>query len=161
VTDAADPGWLVGREGGQTVANPQIPDVEETGLTRDEMETAADDLGVDHEGLDDQQLLEQLGVALGELDEDEVDTPPASSEDADSGDADSEAASDEAEAASDEAEDEGDDADGNGDVQSAVGEPIDGPTRDELREELRERDLPVSGTKEELQERLAEATEDG
>jgi hypothetical protein len=149
VTDAADPGWLVGREGGQTVANPQIPDVEETGLTRDEMETAADDLGVDHEGLDDQQLLEQLGVALGELDEAEVDTPPPSSEDPDS------------EAASDEAEDEGDDADGNGDVQSAVGEPIDGPTRDELREELRERDLPVSGTKEELQERLAEATEDG
>jgi hypothetical protein len=149
VTEAVDPGWLDGREGGHAVANPQIPDVEETGLTRDEMESAADELGVDHEGLDDQQLLEQLGVALGQLDEDEVDTPPASSD------------ADDPEDVSDGDVSDGDeDGDESGDVQAAVGEPIDGPTRDDLRDELRELDLPVSGTKEELQQRLAEASED-
>lgn len=34
-------------------------------------------------------------------------------------------------------------------------------TRDELRDELKERDLPVSGTKEELIERLEEADQEG
>jgi hypothetical protein len=118
--------------------NPDIPDVTETDLTRDELEEAAEEVGVDHEGLDDQQLLEQLGVALGEIDEDAVQTPERS----------------DAEAADDEGEDGGDE------VQEAVGEPIDGPTRDELRDELRELDLPVSGTKDELAERLEEAKQD-
>jgi hypothetical protein len=113
--------------------NPEIPDVTETDLTRDELEEAAEEVGVDPEGLDDQQLLEQLGVALGELDEDAVETPERSGSE------------------------EADDEDGGDDVQEAVGEPIDGPTRDELRDELRELDLPVSGTKDELAERLEEA----
>jgi hypothetical protein len=119
--------------------NPDIPDVTETDLTRDELEEAAEEVGVDHEGLDDQQLLEQLGVALGELDEDAVETPEPSG--------------------AEEADDDGGE-DGGDDVQEAVGEPIDGPTRDELRDELRELDLPVSGTKDELAERLEEAKQD-
>jgi hypothetical protein len=122
--------------------NPDIPDVTETDLTRDELEEAAEEVGVDHEGLDDQQLLEQLGVALGEIDEDALETPERS----------------DAEEADDEADDEGEDE--GEDVQEAVGEPIDGPTRDELRDELRELDLPVSGTKDELAERLDEAKQD-
>jgi hypothetical protein len=134
------------------VTQPRIPDVDETDLTRDEMEEVASELGVDPEGLDDQQLLEQLGVALGELDEDQVEAPPASSDEV------GDAGSDDDEPDDDEPDD--DEPDDDGEVQSAVGEPIDGPTRDDLRDRLRELDLPVSGTKDELQQRLAEAGED-
>jgi hypothetical protein len=116
------------------VTEREIPNVDETGITRDEMEVVADDLGVDPEGLDDQELLEELGVALGELDPDDLESASASG-----------------------AGDENDEDDAVSGEQTAVGEPIEGPTRDELREELRERDLPVSGTKEELEERLADA----
>jgi hypothetical protein len=128
--------------------NPEIPDVTETDLTREELEEAAEEVGVYPDGLDDQQLLEQLGVALGEIDEDAVETPDRSND----GDAPEEGDGEDAE--DDDGEDDG------GDVQEAVGEPIDGPTRDELREELRELDLPVSGTKDELAERLEEAKQE-
>jgi hypothetical protein len=109
------------------------PRFEDTGLSRDDLEEAADELGVEHEDVDDQALLERLGVELGELD------PP----DGETGT---------------EAEDVDDDADD--DEQAAPGEPIEGRTRDELRDELRDRGLPVSGSKAELAERLREADED-
>jgi hypothetical protein len=101
------------------------PRFEDTGLSRDDLEEAADELGVEHEDVDDQALLERLGVELGELD------PP---DDGDGG-----------------REDDGE--------QTAPGEPIEGRTRDELRDELRDRGLPVSGSKSELEERLREADE--
>jgi hypothetical protein len=141
------------------VTEPEIPDVNETDLTREEMEAAAEELGVEADGLDDQQLLEQLGVALGELDEDDVETPERPEGDGDEGDDGDDGDAEDAEDG-DEGDEDGDDDENGGDEQRAVGEPIDGPTRDELRDELRERDLPVSGTKDELAERLAEATED-
>jgi hypothetical protein len=140
------------------VPEPDIPDVNDTDLTREEMEAAAEELGVEADGLDDQQLLEQLGVALGELDEDDVETPerPDGDDDDGGGDEDDDGDGDDDE----DEDDDGGDGETGGDEQRAVGEPIEGPTRDELRDELRERDLPVSGTKDELAERLAEATED-
>jgi hypothetical protein len=97
---------------------PAIPRFEDTGLTRTDLEEAADELGVEHDGVGDQRLLERLGVELGELDADQVDDGP--------------------------------------EEQPAPGEPIQGPTRDELREELRQRGLPISGTKAELAQRLAD-----
>jgi hypothetical protein len=143
--------------------NPEIPDVTETDLTREELEEAAEEVGVYPDGLDDQQLLEQLGVALGEIDEDAVETPDRSNDGGAPEEGDGEDGEDDDGEDDDGEDDDGEDDDGEddgGDVQEAVGEPIDGPTRDELREELRELDLPVSGTKDELAERLEEAKQE-
>jgi hypothetical protein len=164
------------------VADTGIPDVDETDLTREEMEEVAAECGVDPDGLDDQQLLERLGVALGEIDESELDDPddddgrpsgaglrakvaarlegaadrlrPAGAEPPDDPEADDEDGA--GRAAADEA-DEGDEADEDPSEQTLPGEPIEGPTRDEIRDELRELGLPVTGTKDELQERLDQA----
>jgi hypothetical protein len=137
--------------------NPEIPDVSETDLTREELEEAAEEVGVDPDGLEDQQLLEQLGVALGEIDEDAVETPDRS--DAEGTPEEEDGEDDDGDDDENDEDDEDDEDDGS-DVQEAVGEPIDGPTRDELRDELRELDLPVSGTKDELAERLEEAKQE-
>jgi hypothetical protein len=216
------------------MAEQEIPDVGETDLTRDELEEAAEEVGVDPDGLDDQELLERVGVALGVVDEDAVDAPSADAEtDQPDDDRDDDGPTptattrtrtarrrNDAEGAEDEDGDDGsDDGDGrlaglrsagrlgarrcradrvrpDGDdeeptstdrlggklgrrcravtrprragerprpvtaTQAAVGEPIDGPTRDELRDQLRDLDLPVSGSKEELAARLAEAQEE-
>jgi hypothetical protein len=117
------------------VAKQDIPKVEDTDLTRDEMEEVAEELDVAAEGLDDQALLEQLGVALGAVDADAV---PSSS------------ASGGTQGA--EEVDDGDD-----DEEQDAGQRFEDMTRAELRDELRERDLPVSGNKSALVERLVEA----
>jgi hypothetical protein len=121
-----------------------VPRFEDTGLSRDDLEEAAEELGLDHEELDDQALLERLGVELGELTPDQVSDQAAPSDDEE--DRDEEDIDDPLDPAAI-AEDE----------QPAPGEAIEGPTRDELRDQLRERGLPVSGTKAELAERLADA----
>jgi hypothetical protein len=52
---------------------PAIPRVEETGLERDDLTSAAEELGIDgFESLDDQQLFEQIGLQLGEISEDQL-----------------------------------------------------------------------------------------
>jgi hypothetical protein len=111
------------------------PRFEDTGLSRDDLEEAADELGVEHEDVDDQTLLERLGVELGQLD-----PPDDEGDDGSQGDTEDDGAAD-------------------GEEQAAPGEPIEGRTRDELRDELRDRGLPVSGSKSELEERLREADE--
>jgi hypothetical protein len=116
------------------VAKQDIPKVEDTDLTREELEEVAEELDVAAEGLDDQALLEQLGVALGAVDADAV---PSSSASGDTQEA-------------EEVED------GDGEEQDA-GQRFEDMTRAELRDELRERDLPVSGNKSALVERLVEA----
>jgi hypothetical protein len=121
-----------------------VPRFEDTGLSRDDLEEAAEELGLDHEELDDQALLERLGVELGELTPDQVSDQAAPSDDEE--DRDEEDIDDPLDPAAI-AEEE----------QPAPGEAIEGPTRDELRDQLRERGLPVSGTKAELAERLADA----
>jgi hypothetical protein len=125
-----------------------IPRFEDTGLRREDLEEAAEELGLDHEDVDDQTLLERLGVELGQLEPDQLSDPAD---------------------ASDEPDDDGEDGDEEDiddpldpeaiaeEEQEAPGAAIEGPTRDELREQLRERGLPVSGTKAELAERLADA----
>jgi hypothetical protein len=235
----------------------EIPDVDQTDLTREELEEVAEEVGVDADGLDDQELLEQLGVALGAIDEQQdddsderasdedgesegegedadedgegedgdedgegedgdgqaaaaeddatqdadeddatqdADEDDESEDEADEGDADGRLAglrariasrldgaadrirpgghddgsSDEGAEARDEEDDDGGDDGGDDDrddredrddsgEQRAVGEPIEGPTRDELRAQLAELGLPVSGTKDELARRLTEA----
>ncbi|MEX1177237.1 MAG: SAP domain-containing protein [Nitriliruptor sp.] len=170
-----------------------IPDVDDTDLTREEMEEVAAEYDIDTDDLDDQELLEELGVALGELDPDDVDggagdsggsgggvrgrvasglgsaaekVRPSSSDDRsddtddddEGGDADE--ADDAAAADADDGGDEGDAEDG-ADEQTLPGEPIKGPTRNELRDRLRELGLPLSGTKDELQQRLDEAEQGG
>jgi hypothetical protein len=116
------------------VAKQDIPKVEDTDLTREELEEVAEELDVAAEGLDDQALLEQLGVALGAVDADAV---PSSS----------------ASGGTQEAE-EVEDGDG---AEQDAGQRFEDMTRAELRDELRERDLPVSGNKSALVERLVEA----
>jgi hypothetical protein len=116
------------------VAKQDIPKVEDTDLTREELEEVAEELDVAAEGLDDQALLEQLGVALGAVDADAV---PSSSPSGGTQEA-------------EEVED------GDGEEQDA-GQRFEDMTRAELRDELRERDLPVSGNKSALVERLVEA----
>jgi hypothetical protein len=122
-----------------------IPRFEDTGLRREDLEEAAEELGLDHEDVDDQTLLERLGVELGELEPDQVSDPvDASDRPADE----------------DDEEDIDDPLDPEAiaeEEQAAPGAEIEGPTRDELRAQLRERGLPVSGTKAELAERLADA----
>lgn len=168
------------------MTNTDIPDVGDTDLTRQELEEVAGECGIDPEGLDDQELLERLGVALGEIDDAEV-PDDATDGDRDDGQAsgsglrakvaaalqgaadrlrpadedpseeartdDTGAAEDSEEAQSDEDDADADDAS----EQTLPGEPIEGPTRDELRDELRELGLPVTGTKAELEERLDQA----
>jgi chemotaxis protein histidine kinase CheA len=52
---------------------PAIPRVEETGLDRDDLTSAAEELGIDgFESWDDQQLFEQIGLQLGEISEDQL-----------------------------------------------------------------------------------------
>lgn len=173
------------------MADTDIPDVGDTDLTRDELEEVADDLGIDPEGMDDQQLLERLGVELGELDADETrPADPDDEKDGDDGDReagpsprtsgsetsrrlrakvadrlrgaadrvlpDSEAGSEEPEDP-DEADGPAEDEDGPDETQPLPGEPIEGPTRDDLRERARDLGLSVTGTKDELQERIDEA----
>lgn len=168
------------------MTNTDIPDVGDTDLTRQELEEVAAECGIDHEGLDDQALLERLGVALGEIDEAEVGDDgedgdredgggsgyglrakvaaslqgaadrlrPADEERSDEdGSDDSGAAEDSEGAQSDEVDEAADDAS----EQTLPGEPIEGPTRDEIRDELRELGLTVTGTKDELEERLDQA----
>jgi hypothetical protein len=122
-----------------------IPRFEETGLRREDLEEAAEELGLDHEDVDDQTLLERLGVELGELEPDQISDPV--DVDDEPADEDDEEDIDDPLAPEAIAQEE----------QAAPGEAIEGPTRDELRAQLRERGLPVSGTKTELAERLAEA----
>jgi hypothetical protein len=120
-----------------------VPRYEDTGLSRDDLEEAAEELGLAHEELDDQALLERLGVELGELDPDQVSDQASRPEDVEDDEEDIDDPLDRDAVAEEE--------------QAAPGEAIEGATRDELRAQLRERGLPVSGTKAELAERLAEA----
>jgi hypothetical protein len=51
----------------------QVPDVTETDLERSDLEEAARELGIDEfDDLEDQELFERIGVALGEIDLDEL-----------------------------------------------------------------------------------------
>lgn len=51
-----------------------VPDVSETDLEREDLEEAANELGLEvSDDLDDQELLERIGLALGELEEEDVD----------------------------------------------------------------------------------------
>jgi hypothetical protein len=118
-----------------------IPRFEDTGLRREDLEEAAEELGLDHEDVDDQTLLERLGVELGELQPEQISDPVEPSDEHDEEDIDDPL---DPETIADE-------------EQTAPGEAIEGPTRDALRAQLKERGLPVSGTKAELAERLAEA----
>jgi hypothetical protein len=115
------------------VAKKSIPDVEQTDLSRGELEEVAEELEVDAEGLSDQELLEQLGVALGMVDPDDIGSSPGGAGGSGAG----------------------------SDEQGTDDEALENMTRDELREQLRARDLPVSGNKAELRKRLVEADEDG
>jgi hypothetical protein len=130
------------------MATSEIPKVTETDLDRDDMTEAAEELGVDdHERLDDQELFEELGRRLGEIEDGS--SQPDKSED--------EQRTDVASRVSEQAR---------GAAPPSGPDPQD-MTRDQLREELRELGLPVTGTKPELLERVetartaaAEATRD-
>lgn len=172
------------------VTDIEIPDVDDTDLSREELEEVAADCGVDPEGLDDQELLERLGVALGEFDESQLEEARRQRSATGSTDETRERGGDPEEdvrtvdalrakvatalsaaaaRVTPRGESSDDDADGvgragggrsargAGATQSAPGEPVDGPTRDELRDELRALGLPVTGTKDELLDRLEEA----
>ena len=114
------------------MASTEIPRVDDTDLDRDDLVEAAEELDLDHESLGDQELFEELGRRLGEIDE--------------------EAAGDDGEA-SEQAEDVAEEAPN----PDQIREELEGRTRDQVRNELRELGLPVSGSKSELIERLAAA----
>ena len=117
-----------------------IPDVESTDLTRQEMEEVAKEYDIDPEGLEDQELLERLGVGFGELDESQVGDRGAGTNGAQ---------------ARQGRQRDGEDEDPS--EQRLPGESVEGLTRNELRDQLRELGLPVTGSKAELQQRLDEA----
>jgi hypothetical protein len=114
------------------MASTEIPRVDDTDLDRDDLVEAAEELDLDHESLGDQELFEELGRRLGEIDEE-----PAG----DGGEA------------SEQAEDVAEEAPN----PEQIREELEGRTRDQVRNELRELGLPVSGSKSELIERLAAA----
>jgi hypothetical protein len=114
------------------MASTEIPRIDDTDLDRDDLVEAAEELDLDHESLGDQELFEELGRRLGEIDEE-----PAG----DGGEA------------SEQAEDVAEEAPN----PEQIREELEGRTRDQVRNELRELGLPVSGSKSELIERLAAA----
>jgi hypothetical protein len=114
------------------MASTEIPRIDDTDLDRDDLVEAAEELDLDHESLGDQELFEELGRRLGEIDEE-----PAG----DGGEA------------SEQAEDVAEEAPN----PDQIREELEGRTRDQVRNELRELGLPVSGSKSELIERLAAA----
>jgi gas vesicle protein len=87
---------------------PAIPRVEETGLERDDLTSAAEELGIDgFESWDDQQLFEQIGLQLGEISEDQL--SEAAEQAQETAEDTAEQAEDAAEGAADEAEDTAED----------------------------------------------------
>jgi hypothetical protein len=136
------------------MATTQIPRVDDTDLDRDELVEAAEELDIEHESLDDQELFEELGRRLGEIEDD-----------AGSGAEDAEAAAEDAEATAEDAGEQAQSAASSAasTASEAVPDPeelqeeLAGRTRDQVRDELRDLGLPVSGTKGELVERLAAA----
>jgi hypothetical protein len=91
----------------------QVPDVRETDLERSDLEEAAQELGLDEiEELDDQELFERIGVALGEIDLDELEasTREEVEEAVDRADEAGDQAEDAAEQAAEEGEDAAEDA---------------------------------------------------
>jgi hypothetical protein len=143
----------------RTMATTQIPRVDDTDLDRDDLVEAAEELDIEHESLDDQQLFEELGRRLGEIDDD----APSGAEDAAESveDAAGAGGSGEAEEAAEQAESATSSAAST--ASESVPDPeelheeLQGRTRDQVRDELRELGLPVSGTKTELVERLVAA----
>jgi hypothetical protein len=89
----------------------QVPDVTETDLERSDLEEAARELGIDDfDELEDQELFERIGVALGEIDLDELeDAAEQVDESADDAGDEAEETADEAEETAEDAVDEADD----------------------------------------------------
>jgi hypothetical protein len=86
----------------------QVPDVTETDLERSDLEEAARELSLDDvDDLSDQELFERIGVALGEIDIDELEEAQQATDGAEDA---ADEAEDEAEDATDEAGDEAEDA---------------------------------------------------
>jgi hypothetical protein len=87
----------------------QVPDVRETDLERSDLEEAAQELGLDEiEELDDQELFERIGVALGEIDLDELEA--STREEVEEAVERADEAGDQAEDAAEQAAEEGEDA---------------------------------------------------
>jgi hypothetical protein len=128
------------------MASTQIPKVEDTDLDRDELVEAAEELDLDHESLDDQELFEELGRRLGEIDDDAPDEPE--DEAADAGEERADAPSD-ATADEDTAEEVSD--------PGGIRQELEGLTRNEVRDRLRDLGLPVAGNKADLIDRLEAA----
>jgi hypothetical protein len=129
------------------MATTQIPRVDDTDLDRDELVEAAEELDIEHESLDDQELFEELGRRLGEIEDD----AGSGAEDAES------TAEDVGEQAQSATSGAASTASASVPDPEELREELEGRTRDQVRDELRELGLPVSGTKGELVERLAAA----
>lgn len=147
------------------MASSEIPNVAETDLDRDDLVEAAEELGIEgHDSLDDQQLFEELGRRLGEVDDGDEEGAASTNGERSAAAAAGET-SDDAEGRADDAAQDSPERDA---PQEAGDEAPRDLTRDELRDELRELGLPVSGSKDELIERVetarkaaATATSDG
>jgi hypothetical protein len=128
------------------VASTDIPKVTDTDIEREDLEEAAQELGIEEfESLGDQELFEAVGRRLGEIEDEDED---ASDEDGD------EQASERDEATGSEQTDDESDTQRDDGLLEEIQADLEAMTRDELREELRGLGLPVSGSKAELAERL-------
>ena len=140
------------------MATSDIPDVRKTELDRDDLVEAAEEVGLDqHEELDDQQLFEEIGRRLGEIEDDSSQRDAAG--DDEQRDDDQQRDDDEAAGEQHGEETSGDMSDQtNGAAQAEQSGPDpEDMTRDQLRDELRQLGLPVSGSKSDLLDRVETA----
>jgi gas vesicle protein len=137
---------------------PAIPRVEETGLDRDDLTSAAEELGIDgFESWDDQQLFEQIGLQLGEISEDQLSDASEELQDtvgevADAAEDATAAAQDTAEEAQDTAEDTAEE------VQDTAEEAQD--TAEDTAEEVQDTAEEAQDTAEDTAEEAQDTAED-
>jgi hypothetical protein len=121
----------------------QVPDVTETDLERSDLEEAARELGIDgFDDLEDQELFERIGVALGEIDLDELE---------DAAEPVDEAADDASDEAEDTASDVADDAAASVDDAEDEVEAEDDEDEDDAEAEEAEEDVEAEEAEEDVE----------
>jgi len=146
---------------------PAVPRVEETGLDRDDLANAADELGIDDiDALDDQSLFEQIGLMLGEISEDQLskgaqDTAEDTTEEAqDTAEEAQDTAEDTAEEAQDTAEDTAEEAQDTAEDAAEQASDTAEDTAEQASDTAEDTAEQAKGTAEDTTEQAEEAAQD-
>ena len=135
---------------------PAVPRVEETGLDRDDLANAADELGIDDiDALDDQSLFEQIGLMLGEISEDQLSKGAQ-----DTAEDTTEEAQDTAEEAQDTAEDTAEEAQDTAEDAAEQASDTAEDTAEQASDTAEDTAEQAKGTAEDTTEQAEEAAED-